>query len=86
MGKNPKAEFLSEAARLEELIEKSITIIEKSNALLNQIRRLFSSRTERQQKTRQTGLDSSSRTSNSVGFLSSGHVLLQAIDSAQQTV
>jgi len=60
MGKNPKAEFLAQAARLEELVEKSVTIIEKSNALLNQSRRLLLSRTEKQQKTKQTGLDSSS--------------------------
>jgi hypothetical protein len=36
-----KAEILAQAARLEELIDKSTELIENTNALLNQSRRLI---------------------------------------------
>ena len=41
MATDPKAEILAQAARLEELIEQSTQIIEKTNALLNQSRRVI---------------------------------------------
>jgi hypothetical protein len=41
MGTDPKAEILAQAARLEELIERSTNIIERSNALLDQSHRLI---------------------------------------------
>jgi hypothetical protein len=41
MGTDPKAEILAQAARLEELIERSTNIIERLNALLDQSHRLI---------------------------------------------
>ena len=41
MATDLKAEILAQAARLEELIEKSTNIIEKSNALVAQTHRLI---------------------------------------------
>jgi hypothetical protein len=41
MGTDPKAEILAQAARLEELIDRSTNIIEKSNALIAQSHRLI---------------------------------------------
>ena len=35
MGTDPKAEFLDQIARLDELIDKSTELIEKTDALLN---------------------------------------------------
>jgi hypothetical protein len=41
MGTDPKAKILAQIARLDELIDKSTQIIEKTVALLNQSRRLI---------------------------------------------
>jgi hypothetical protein len=41
MDTDSKAEILAQAARVDELIDKSTQIIEKTNALLNQSRRLI---------------------------------------------
>jgi hypothetical protein len=41
MGTDSKAEILAQAARVDEVIDKSTQIIEKTNALLNQSRRLI---------------------------------------------
>jgi hypothetical protein len=41
MGTDLKAEILAQIARLEELIDKSTQIIEKTNVLLNQSHRLI---------------------------------------------